>query len=95
MREPRWLQSRIREGDHVALVTDVVSSGSQVTRALEELMQFGAHVVKIIIMIDSEDKECDGVQRIRQFIKTNLLDIPIKILFSRSEIITRPEDSYQ
>jgi len=92
VRDPRWLQSRIREGDHVALVADVVSSGSQVMRALEEVMQFGAHVVKIIIMIDSEDE--NGVAKIEQFIKVNLLDIPVKILFSRSEIIARPEVSY-
>lgn len=94
VREPRWLQSRIREGDHVALVTDVVSSGSQVIRALEELMQFGAHVVKIIIMIDSEDEDGNGVTKIQQFIKTNMLDIPIKALFRRSEIITRPHDTF-
>ena len=94
VREPRWLQSRIRAGDHVALVTDVVSSGSQVMRALEEIMQFGAHVVTIIIMIDSEDEDADGVKKIQQFITTNLLDIPIKILFRRSEIISRPEGNY-
>ena len=85
VRDPRWLQSRIREGDHVALAADVVSSGSQVMRGLEEVMQFGAHVVKIIIMIDSEDGS--GVARIKQFIESNLLDIPVKTLFSRSEII--------
>jgi len=92
VREPRWLQSRIRENDHVALVTDVVASGSQVIRALEEVMQFGAHVVKIIIMIDREDG--DGVARIRQFMQTNMLDIPLTILFTRSEIMAGNEDSF-
>lgn len=88
VRDPRWLQSRIQEGDHLALATDVVTSGSQVIRALEEVMQFGAHVVKIIIMIDSEDG--DGISRIEQFIHTNMLDITLQTLFSRSEIMARP-----
>lgn len=88
VRDPRWLQSRIQEGDHLALATDVVTSGSQVIRALEEVMQFGAHVVKIIIMIDSEDG--DGISRIQQFIHTNMLDITLQTLFSRSEIMARP-----
>jgi orotate phosphoribosyltransferase len=92
VRDPRWLQSRIRGDDHVALVTDVVASGSQVIRALEEVMQFGAQVAKIIIMIDRE--EGDGVARIRQFIKTNMLDIPVHTLFSRSEIIAVPDAGY-
>jgi orotate phosphoribosyltransferase len=88
VRDPRWLQSRIQEGDHLALATDVVTSGSQVIRALEEVMQFGAYVVKIIIMIDSEDG--DGISRIQQFIHTNMLDITLQTLFSRSEIMARP-----
>ena len=88
VRDPRWLQSRIQEGDQLALATDVVTSGSQVIRALEEVMQFGAHVVKIIIMIDSEDG--DGISRIQQFIHTNMLDISLQTLFSRSEIMARP-----
>lgn len=89
VRDPRWLQSRIQEGDHVALATDVVTSGSQVIRALEEVMQFGAHVEKIIIMIDSEDG--DGVSRIQQFMETNMLNITLRILFSRSEIMASPQ----
>ncbi|HBI15468.1 MAG TPA: hypothetical protein DDY20_08150 [Desulfobulbaceae bacterium] len=88
VRDPRWLQSRIQEGDHVALATDVVTSGSQVIRALEEVMQFGAHVMKIIIMIDSEDG--DGFSRIQEFIHTNMLDTTLQTLFSRSEIMARP-----
>jgi orotate phosphoribosyltransferase len=92
VRDPRFLQSRISDGDRVALVTDVVSSGSQVIRALEELMQYGAHVERIIIMIDSEDG--DGIAWIEQFMDTNMLAVPMKIIFSRSEIIGDPGDSY-
>jgi orotate phosphoribosyltransferase len=92
VRDPRWLQSRIQEGDRVALTTDVVTSGSQVMRGLEEVMQFGAHVEKVIIMIDSEFG--DGVSRIREFIDTNMLGTPVQTLFTRSEIMAGPEAGY-
>ncbi|HHO48439.1 MAG TPA: hypothetical protein ENN06_08320 [Desulfobacteraceae bacterium] len=92
VRDPRFLQSRIQEGDHVALATDVVASGSQVLRALEEVMQFGAHTAKVIIMIDSEYG--DGVARIREFIGTNMLDAPVHTLFTRSEIMADFEAGY-
>ncbi len=83
--DPKWLESRIRSGDRVALAADVVSSGSQVVRAIEEVMQFGAEVVKIVILIDSMNG--DGVKRIQQFLQTNMMDIPIRVLFCRKDLI--------
>lgn len=83
--EPKWLESRIRSGDRVALAADVVSSGSQVIRAIEEVMQFGAKVVKIIILIDSMDG--DGIKRIQQFLQTNMMEIPVKVIFTRKQLL--------
>lgn len=85
LHEPQWLESRIKAGDRIALVADVVSSGSMVIRAIEEVMQFGAVGVKIIILIDS--MEDDGVKRIKQFLTTNMLDIPVRVIFTRTELI--------
>jgi orotate phosphoribosyltransferase len=85
VRDPKWLQSRIKEGDQVVLAADVVSSGGQVTRALEEIMQFGGRTLKIIVMIDSEAD--NGVEKIHRFCTTNFLDTEIITLFKRSEII--------
>lgn len=86
VRDPRWIQSRIQANDKVALAADVVSSGSQVIRGIEEVMQFGAHVVKIVVMIDSEDG--NGIENITNFVRTNMLDIPIATLFTRSDVVT-------
>ncbi|HHD56487.1 MAG TPA: hypothetical protein ENK89_02270 [Desulfobulbaceae bacterium] len=83
--EPKWLESRIKEGDRIALAADVVSSGSQVIRAVEEVLQFGAEIMKIIIIIDS--MEDDGVKRIEQFLQTNMLDIPVRVIFTRKQLI--------
>ncbi len=85
LHEPKWLESRIKAGDRVAIAADVVSSGSMVIRSLEEVMQFGAVVVKIVILIDS--MEDDGIKRIKQFVQTNLLNIPIQVLFTRRQLM--------
>lgn len=83
---PKWLESRIKAGDRVALVGDVVSSGSQLIRALEEVIQFGAYIVKIIIVIDSLDG--NGVENILKFVKLNqMVNCPVKVIFTRDEIL--------
>ncbi len=86
LHDPRWLESRIKEGDRVAIAADVVLSGSLVIRAIEEVMQFGAILVKIIVIIDSEDG--DGVDKIRRFLTTNMMDVSVSVLFTRSDILT-------
>ena len=84
--EPKWIESRIKAGDRVALVGDVISTGSQLIRALEEIIQFGAYIVKIIVIIDSQDG--NGVQNLLNFIQLNQMeDCPLKILFTRDEIL--------
>lgn len=86
IQEPKWLESRIKAGDRVALVGDVVASGSQLIRALEEVIQFGAYIVKIVIVIDSQDG--NGVENILHFMALNQMDnCPVKVLFSRDEIL--------
>ncbi|MCK5069425.1 MAG: hypothetical protein KAR01_02750 [Desulfocapsa sp.] len=84
--EPKWIESRIKAGDRVALVGDVVSTGSQLIRALEEVIQFGAYIVKIIIVIDSSNGA--GIDNIRKFAKLNQMDnCPIVALYTRDEIL--------
>ncbi|RUM37252.1 MAG: hypothetical protein DSY58_04140 [Desulfobulbus sp.] len=87
LHDPRWLESRIKEGDKVALAADVVLSGSLVVRAIEEVMQFGGQIMKIVILIDSQDG--DGVEKIRRFLATNMMDIPVSVLFTREQILDR------
>ncbi|MBA3005184.1 MAG: hypothetical protein KKB91_10660 [Proteobacteria bacterium] len=83
---PKWLESRIMAGDRVALVGDVVSTGSQLIRALEEIIQFGAYIVKIIIVIDSLDG--NGVENIMKFVTLNQMDnCPVKVIFTRDQIL--------
>ncbi len=84
--DPKWIESRIKAGDRVALVGDVVATGSQLIRALEEVIQFGAYIVKIIIIIDSEAG--DGMANILNFVKLNQMDnCQVTALFTRHELL--------
>jgi len=86
IQEPKWIESRIKAGDRVALVGDVVSTGSQLIRALEEVIQFGAYIVKIIIIIDSLDG--NGVENIKRFAKLNQMDnCPVTTIYTRDDIL--------
>ena len=70
----------------VALVGDVVASGSQLIRAMEEVIQFGAYIVSIVIFIDSN--EGNGIENIEKFIKLNQMDnCQVSVLFSRDELM--------
>jgi orotate phosphoribosyltransferase len=81
---PKWIESRIKGGDRVALIGDVVSSGSQIIRAIQQVMLLGGEIKKIVIIIDTQ--EGDGIEKIQQFLRTNMLNVPIKVIFTRSEL---------
>ncbi|MBU0966648.1 MAG: hypothetical protein KKA54_09735 [Proteobacteria bacterium] len=83
---PKWIESRIKGGDRVAIVGDVVSSGSQINRAVQQVMQLGGEIKKIVIIIDTQ--EGDGIEKIQQFLRTNMLDVPVKVIFTRDDLTT-------
>ncbi|MBU4263577.1 MAG: hypothetical protein KKC76_17100 [Proteobacteria bacterium] len=83
---PKWIESRIKGGDRVAIVGDVVFSGSQIIRAVQQVMQLGGEIKKIVIIIDTQ--EDDGIEKIHQFLRTNMLDVPVKVIFTRDELTT-------
>jgi len=88
LNEPKWIESRIKAGDRVALVGDVVASGSQLIRAMEEVIQFGAYIVAIVIIINSD--EGNGIDNIKNFVKLNQMDnCPISVLFNRDELMEK------
>ncbi len=85
LHDPRWIESRIRPDDRVAIVGDVVSSGSQIIRAVDEVMYLGGQIVKIIIIIDAEDG--GGIATLKRHLETNMLKIPIKVIFKKKELL--------
>ncbi len=86
LHEPKWIESRIKSGDRVVLIGDVISTGSLLIRAIEEVIQFGAYIVKIIVVIDSLDG--NGVNNLLDFVKLNQMEnCPVKVLFTRDDIV--------
>jgi orotate phosphoribosyltransferase len=84
--EPKWIESRIKAGDRIVLVGDVVATGSQLIRAMEEVIQFGAYIVKIIVIIDTLDG--NGIKNIQKFAELNQMDnCPVIALYTRDEIL--------
>ena len=81
---PKWLESRIKAGDKVALIGDVISSGSRMISAIEQVMQFGAVLQRIVVIIDSEDGS--GREKITRFLDTNQLDASLRVLFTQAEL---------
>jgi orotate phosphoribosyltransferase len=92
LNDPRWIESRIRPDDRVALIADVVSSGGQIIRAVDEVMQLGGHTMKIVIIIDSEDG--NGITNIKRHLETNMLKIPIKVIFTSKELVESIDRSF-
>ncbi len=85
LNEPKWIESRIKSGDRVALVGDVVATGSQLIRAMEEVIQFGAYIVAVIVIIDCN--EGNGIENIESFIQLNQMDnCPVTVFFTRNEL---------
>ena len=88
LNEPKWIESRIKEGDRVALVGDVVASGSQLIRAMEEVIQFGAYIVAIVVIIDTNVG--NGIDNIEKFIKLNQMDnCPVSVVFTQDELMEK------
>ncbi len=85
LHDPKWIESRIKGGDRVALAADVVASGGLVIRSIQEVMQLGGEIQKIVVMIDTQHGE--GVEKIRKFLNVNMLDVPISVIFSREELV--------
>jgi orotate phosphoribosyltransferase len=82
----KLVHEEIKDLNICALVGDVVTTGSELIRALEEVIQFGAYIVKIIVIIDSGNGE--GLNTILNFARLNQRDnCPVTAIYTRDEIL--------
>lgn len=51
-------------------------------------MQLGGNTMKMVVIIDTE--EGNGIANIKRHLKTNMLEIPLKVLFKRKELLEDP-----
>ncbi|MGH3086234.1 MAG: orotate phosphoribosyltransferase [Rubrobacteraceae bacterium] len=57
----RSVEGRLREGERVVLVEDVVTTGTQAVAAAEILSELGVEVVRIVAVLDRREEGEEGV----------------------------------
>ncbi len=75
----RWLEGSIRPEDRVAIVDDVVTTGTSTLDAIDRCREAGHRVTVVVILIDREE---GGLERVRGTVP----GVPCIALFTRSEI---------
>lgn len=75
----RWIEGSIRPGDRVAIVDDVVTTGTSTLDAIDRCRAAGHPITAVVILVDREEA---GVERIR----AALPGVPCVVLFTRSEL---------
>ncbi len=81
----RAIEGSIRPGDRVAVVDDVVTTGTSTLDAIDRCQQAGYTITAVVILVDREE---EGLARIREAVP----GVPCSALFTRSELQRRLEE---
>jgi orotate phosphoribosyltransferase len=81
----RAIEGSIRPGDRVAIVDDVVTTGTSTLDAIDRCQQAGYTITAVVILIDREE---GGLARIRATVP----GAPCSALFTRAELQRRLEE---
>ncbi len=81
----RAIEGAIRPGDRVAIVDDVVTTGTSTLDAIDRCREAGHAVVAVVILVDREE---GGLARIRDAVP----GVPCSALFTRAELQRRLEE---
>jgi orotate phosphoribosyltransferase len=81
----RAIEGSIRPGDRVAIVDDVVTTGTSTLDAIDRCRQAGHAITVVVILVDREE---GGLDRIRDAVP----GVPCSALFTRAELQRRLEE---
>jgi orotate phosphoribosyltransferase len=81
----RAIEGSIRPGDRVAIVDDVVTTGTSTLDAIDRCRQAGHGITVVVILVDREE---GGLERIRDAVP----GVPCSALFTRAELQRRLEE---
>jgi orotate phosphoribosyltransferase len=81
----RAIEGSIRPGDRVAVVDDVVTTGTSTLDAIDRCQQAGYRITAVVILVDREE---GGLARIRDAVP----GVPCSALFTRAELQRRLEE---
>ncbi|MFW6059154.1 MAG: orotate phosphoribosyltransferase [Phycisphaeraceae bacterium] len=56
------IEGRLERGDRVLVVEDIATTGGQVLEAAQQLTELGAHVVKIVAVIDRQEGARENIE---------------------------------
>ena len=81
----RAIEGSIRPGDRVAIVDDVVTTGTSTLDAIDRCQQAGHAITVVVILVDREE---GGLDRIRDAVP----GVPCSALFTRAELQRRLDE---
>ncbi|MCC6849388.1 MAG: orotate phosphoribosyltransferase [Deltaproteobacteria bacterium] len=80
----RAIEGSVRPGDRVAIVDDVVTTGTSTLDAIDRCREAGHAIAAVVILVDREE---GGLARVREAVP----GVPCSALFSRAELQRRFE----
>jgi orotate phosphoribosyltransferase len=81
----RAIDGAIRSGDRVAIVDDVVTTGTSTLDAIDRCREAGYTITAVVILVDREE---GGLQRVRDAVP----GVECEALFTRSELQARLDE---
>ena len=82
--QKKLIEGSVSDGDQIAVVDDVVTSGSSTIKAIEACKQSGLNVVQIIALVDRQ--QADGLEKIRRAAGHG---VPVSAIFTMRQIKER------
>lgn len=80
----KLIEGDVREGETIAVVDDVVTSGSSTIQAIMKCREAGFKVAQVIVLVDREQD--GGLDEIRKVVGE---DVPVDAIFKKSQIHER------
>lgn len=76
----QWIAGSVEQGESVAVVDDVVTSGGSTIQAIARCREEGLRVAQVIVVVDRQEQE--GIEKIRAQMGGN----PVTALVTKSEV---------
>lgn len=80
----RLIEGSVQDGEQVAVVDDVVTSGGSTIRAIKECRASGLDIVQVLVLVDRQQD--DGMAKIKAEVGP---DIAVRAIFNKQEIKAR------
>ena len=74
----KLIEGAVVDGDCVAIMDDVITTGESIIEAIKKSQEFGLKVVQVLALVDREEGGIENIQ--------NKYNIPITALFKKSKI---------